>query len=110
MGCQVKDYNTTLCECASDIPLCCLSWWCPCVVVGQTAEAALGKEQGDCMKTGAKFCVPAIFIYIVFQILSAIAQVDLSTIGNLLMGCWTGYMGMTLRKLYRAKWGLEEDP
>merc|ERR1711988_701541 len=61
------------------------------------------------MKTGAKFCVPAIVIYILFQIISAIARVDLSGIGNLLMGCWTGYMGMTMRKKYRQKWGYDAD-
>jgi len=110
MSCpENKGYETKLCGCFSDIQVCCLSFWCPCVVFGQTSESVLGKEEADCLKTGATFAVPCIVLYIIGQILSAIIQTDISFLFSIAMGCYTGYMGQKFRAQYRAKWGYPED-
>ncbi|KAL3501925.1 hypothetical protein ACH5RR_036374, partial [Cinchona calisaya] len=31
-------WSTGLCDCFSDVPNCCLTFWCPCITFGQLAE------------------------------------------------------------------------
>ncbi|PIN13498.1 hypothetical protein CDL12_13883 [Handroanthus impetiginosus] len=31
-------WSTGLCDCFSDVPNCCITWWCPCITFGQIAE------------------------------------------------------------------------
>ncbi len=46
-------WSTGLCECPNDMPICCLSCWCPCVQYGKNIAAF---NHGNCFCNGALWC------------------------------------------------------
>eukprot|EP01006_Ploeotia_vitrea_P040520 TRINITY_DN66429_c5_g1_i3.p1 TRINITY_DN66429_c5_g1~~TRINITY_DN66429_c5_g1_i3.p1 ORF type:complete len:183 (+),score=23.23 TRINITY_DN66429_c5_g1_i3:28-576(+) len=37
-------WNAGLCDCFSDIPLCCMAWWCTCIPYGKTHARVSGND------------------------------------------------------------------
>uniref|UniRef100_A0A803LKN4 Uncharacterized protein n=2 Tax=Chenopodium quinoa TaxID=63459 RepID=A0A803LKN4_CHEQI len=53
-GGAVGEFSTGLCDCLSDIPLCCLTCWCPCITFGRIAEI-VDKGSSSCGVSGALY-------------------------------------------------------
>ncbi|CAO2825448.1 unnamed protein product [Amaranthus hypochondriacus] len=47
-------FSTGLCDCSNDIPLCCLTCWCPCITFGRIAEI-VDKGSSSCGVSGALY-------------------------------------------------------
>eukprot|EP00667_Euglena_gracilis_P020386 EG_transcript_22073 len=43
------EWNTSLCGCLGDLPLCCLSLWLPCIPAGRTLAWVEGKPESSCL-------------------------------------------------------------
>lgn len=50
----VGEFSTGLCDCFSDVPLCCLTCWCPCITFGRIAEI-VDKGSSSCGVSGALY-------------------------------------------------------
>ncbi|XP_056696689.1 protein PLANT CADMIUM RESISTANCE 2 isoform X2 [Spinacia oleracea] len=53
-GGAVRDFSTGLCDCCSDLPLCCLTCWCPCITFGRIAKI-VDKGSSSCGVSGALY-------------------------------------------------------
>ncbi|KAJ0492407.1 putative PLAC8 motif-containing protein [Helianthus annuus] len=82
---RITSWSSGLCDCCRDIPTCCLTFWCPCIIFGQIAEI-VDKGNTSCGTHGA--------IY---------------TIINLLTGCGCLYSCGNRTKM-RRQYGLPEEP
>ncbi|KAJ0725013.1 putative PLAC8 motif-containing protein [Helianthus annuus] len=82
---RITSWSSGLCDCCRDIPNCCLTFWCPCIIFGQIAEI-VDKGNTSCGTHGA--------IY---------------TIINLLTGCGCLYSCGNRTKM-RRQYGLPEEP
>ncbi|KAG8382726.1 hypothetical protein BUALT_Bualt05G0107300 [Buddleja alternifolia] len=51
-------WSTGLCGCFSDVPNCCLTFWCPCITFGQIAEI-VDKGSSSCGQSGALYTLLA---------------------------------------------------
>ncbi|KAL1803447.1 hypothetical protein DCAR_0935139 [Daucus carota subsp. sativus] len=49
-------WSTGLFDCFSDVPNCCLTFWCPCVTFGQVADI-VDKGTSTCTTTGALYAL-----------------------------------------------------
>lgn len=47
-------WTTGLCDCNEDCKLCCLAYWCPCIVFGQIAEI-LDNGSTSCLQAGLTY-------------------------------------------------------
>lgn len=52
----VAEFSTGLCDCFEDVPLCCLTFWCPCITFGQIAEI-LDKGSAPCGVSGTLYAL-----------------------------------------------------
>ncbi|XP_020554301.1 protein PLANT CADMIUM RESISTANCE 2-like, partial [Sesamum indicum] len=51
-------WSTGLCDCFSDVPNCCITYWCPCITFGQVAEI-VDKGSTSCGTSGALYALVA---------------------------------------------------
>ncbi|GMH23335.1 hypothetical protein Nepgr_025178 [Nepenthes gracilis] len=49
-------WSSGLCGCCSDVPLCCLTCWCPCIAFGRIAEI-VDKGTSSCGMSGALYAL-----------------------------------------------------
>ncbi|XP_024991469.1 protein PLANT CADMIUM RESISTANCE 2-like [Cynara cardunculus var. scolymus] len=49
-------WSTGLCDCCIDIPNCCLTFWCPCIIFGQIAEI-VDKGRTSCGVHGVRYAL-----------------------------------------------------
>ncbi|KAF9673093.1 hypothetical protein SADUNF_Sadunf11G0112900 [Salix dunnii] len=49
---QQAQWSSDLCDCFSDLPVCCLTCWCPCITFGRIAEIT-DKGATPCAVSGA---------------------------------------------------------
>lgn len=104
--CETLSYETKCMDCASDIPVCLMSWCCPCVVFGQNMDSVLGK---NCAQEGAKYIAVFIIMWILNLIIGAASNGTVQLPTYLIAALWHGYMGMTARKAFREKWAYSQD-
>ncbi|KAL2896451.1 Protein PLANT CADMIUM RESISTANCE 2 [Bienertia sinuspersici] len=57
---DVGEFSTGLCDCFSDIPLCCLTCWCPCITFGRIAEI-VDQGSSSCGVSGALYSLIMVF-------------------------------------------------
>ncbi|XP_076893592.1 protein PLANT CADMIUM RESISTANCE 2-like [Bidens hawaiensis] len=79
------NWSTGICACCSDIPNCCITYWCPCITFGQLAEI---------VDRGNTSCVVHGVIYASIRFFTGLACI---------------YSAMYRRKM-RSQFGLRESP
>nr|DAD35732.1 TPA_asm: hypothetical protein HUJ06_006372 [Nelumbo nucifera] len=53
-------WSTGLCDCCDDVPLCCITCWCPCITFAQISEI-IDKGTSSCGMNGAIYTIIAYF-------------------------------------------------
>ncbi|CAI9118129.1 OLC1v1019653C1 [Oldenlandia corymbosa var. corymbosa] len=79
------EWSSGLCDCFSDVPNCCLTYWCPCITFGQIAEI---------VDQGSTSCGPIEALY---------------TFISVITGCACIYSGFYRTKM-RKQCNLPESP
>eukprot|EP00258_Populus_trichocarpa_P050043 XP_024466062.1 protein PLANT CADMIUM RESISTANCE 2 isoform X2 [Populus trichocarpa] len=59
---QQARWSSGLCDCCSDVPSCCLTYWCPCITFGRIAEIT-DRGTTPCAVSGAIYGLLLYFTY-----------------------------------------------